>query len=95
MWNLKLNTKDPVYETGTDSGIQGVDWLPRRGAVVGGGMEWEAGISRCTSPLYSTENYIQNPVINHNGKEYFFLEKNAYLCIELNHCCAPEVNATL
>ena len=47
MWNLKLNTKDPVYETGTDSGIRGVDWLPRRGAVVGGGMEWEAGISRC------------------------------------------------
>ena len=43
-------------------------------------MEWEAGISRCQVLytewinnkvlLYSTENYIQYPVINHNGKEY-------------------------
>ena len=45
-----------------------------------GGMEWEFGISRCKLLckkwinnkvlLYSTGNYIQYPVINHNGKEY-------------------------
>ena len=45
----------------------------------GGGMEWEAGVSRCTPLyaewihnkvlLYSTGNYSQYPVINHNGKE--------------------------
>ena len=50
----------------------------REGA--GGGMEWEVGVSRCKLLyagwinnkvlLYSTENYIQYPMINHNGKEY-------------------------
>ena len=43
-------------------------------------MEWEVGVSRCKLLyiewinnkvlLYSTENYIQYPVINHKGKEY-------------------------
>ena len=47
---------------------------------VGGGMEWQVGVSRCKLLyiewinnkvlLYSTEKYIQYPVINHNGKEY-------------------------
>ena len=46
----------------------------------GGGMDWEFGISRCKLLyiewinnkvlLYSERNYIQYPVINHNGKEY-------------------------
>ena len=45
-----------------------------------GGMEWEFGVSRCKLGyigwinskvlLYSTGNYIQYPVISHNGKEY-------------------------
>ena len=45
----------------------------------GGGMDWEFGISRCKLLylervnnkvlLYSTGNYIQYPVVNHNGKE--------------------------
>ena len=44
-------------------------------------MEWEVEVSRCkllyiewinnkVLPL-STEDYIQYPMINHNGKEYF------------------------
>ena len=51
-----------------------------QGAGVGGWMDWEFGISRCKLLyidwiknkviLYSTGNYIQYPVINHNGKEY-------------------------
>ena len=51
-----------------------------RGEGVGGGSVWEFGISRCkllyiewiNSKVlqYSTGNYIQYPVINHNGKEY-------------------------
>ena len=50
-----------------------------KGEGVGGGMEREVGISRCKllyiewinkGLLYSTGNYIQYPVINHNGKEY-------------------------
>ena len=46
----------------------------------GGGMEWEVGFSRGKLLyikwinnkvlLYSTGNYIQYPMINHNGKEY-------------------------
>ena len=49
-----------------------------KGEEVGGGIEWEAGVSRCKLLhigwinnkvlLYSTGNYIQYPVINHNGK---------------------------
>ena len=44
-----------------------------------GRMEWQVGVSRCKLLhieginkvlLYSTENYIQCPVINYNGKEY-------------------------
>ena len=45
-----------------------------------GGKDWEFGISRCkllyigwinnNALLYNTGNYIQYPVINHNGKEY-------------------------
>ena len=51
-----------------------------QGRGVGGGMDWEFGIRRCKllyiewinnrALLYSTGNYIQYPVINHNGKEF-------------------------
>ena len=50
-----------------------------KGEGSGGGMDWEFGISRCKLLytgwinnkvlLYSTGNYIQYPVINHNGTE--------------------------
>ena len=46
-----------------------------------GGMDWQVMASRCNLLytewisnkvlLYSTENYIQNLMINHNGKKYF------------------------
>ena len=51
-----------------------------KGEGVGGGMEWEVEVSRCKLLytewirtkilLYSTGNYIQYPMICHNGKEY-------------------------
>ena len=51
-----------------------------QGGGVGGGMEWEVAFSRCKLlyrewinnkiELYSTENYIQYPMMNHDGKEY-------------------------
>ena len=51
------------------------------------GLDWEFGISRWKLVyiewvnnkvlLYSTENYIQYPVINHNEKEY--KKKNVYI----------------
>ena len=49
-------------------------------AKVGEGMNWDFGISKCKLLyiewinnkvlVYSTGNYIQYLVINHNGKEY-------------------------
>ena len=54
-------------------------WLPK-GSGSGGGMGWEFRISRCKQLytewinnkvlLYGTGNWVQYPVINHNGKEY-------------------------
>ena len=50
-----------------------------KGEGLGGATEWEGGVSRCKLLyiewinnkilLYSTENYIQYAMINHNGKE--------------------------
>ena len=43
--------------------------------------------------LYSTGNYSQYPVINHNGKEY---EKECvYICVTESLCCTAESNTTL
>ena len=79
-----------------------------KGEGVGGGMEWEAGVSRCKLVyiewinnkvlLYSTENYIQNPMINHNGKEYFLnvcININIYIHITESLCCTAANNTTL
>ena len=51
-----------------------------KGEEGGRGMDWEFGVRRCKLLyiewinnkvlLYSTGNYSQYPVINHNGKEY-------------------------
>ena len=61
-----------------------------KGEGIGGGMEWEAGVSRCNllyiewinnkALLYSTGNYIQYPMINHNGKEYYKQNIYVYIC---------------
>ena len=65
-------------------------------------MDWEFGVGRCKLLhlgrinnkvlMYSTGNYIQNPVINHNGKEY---EKNVYICITESLWCTAGSNTTL
>ena len=56
-----------------------------------GRKEWEFGISRCKLLyiewinnkvlVYSTGNYIQYPVINHNGKEYIYVCVCVYIYI--------------
>ena len=53
-----------------------------------GGMDWEFGVSRCKLVYieyinikvlqYRAGNYIQYPVVNHNGKEY---KKRIYKCV--------------
>ena len=57
-----------------------------KGEGVWGRVDWEFGISRCKLLyiewinnkvlLYSTGNYIQYPVINHNGKEKIKYQKH-------------------
>ena len=69
----------------------------------GGGMDWEFRVSRCkllciewinnTVLLYNTGNYIQCPVINHNGKEY--KKELIYICVTKSLCCTAEINITL
>ena len=61
-----------------------------KGEAVGGGIEWEVGISRCKLfytewinkvLLYSMRNYIQYPMMNHNAKEYFLKRMCVYIYI--------------
>ena len=45
--------------------------------------------------LYSTENYIQYLVINHNEKEYIYVYICMYVCITESLFCTAESNTTL
>ena len=75
---MKYDINELIYKTDLQTYRTDL-WLPR-GREGGGGMDWEFGISRCKLLhiewinnkvlLYSTGNYIQYPVRNHNGKEY-------------------------
>ena len=73
-----------------------------------GGKEWEFEISRGKLLyiewinnkvlLYSTGNYIQHPVTNHNGKEYETEYIYIYIyiiCITELLCCTEDINTTL
>ena len=54
-----------------------------QGERVGEGMEWKVGVSRCKLLyiewinnkvlLYSTEKYIQYPMINHKKRMYIYM----------------------
>ena len=99
MWNLKYDTNEPTYKTETDSQTQRTDKrLPR----VGGGISWGYGVSGCKLLyiewinnkvlLYRAENYIQYPVINHNGKE---CNKECIYIITESLCYTAEANTTL
>ena len=78
MWNLKCDRNEHIYETKTLTDTENRLVVAKQG--VGEGKDREFGISRCKLVyigwinnkvlLYSTGNYIQYPVINHNGKEY-------------------------
>ena len=74
-------------------------------------MDWEFGISRCKLLyiaginnkvlLYRAGNYIQYPVINHNGKEYekdyiyIYMCVCVCVCVTESLCCTAEINTTL
>ena len=68
-------------------------------------MEWEFGVSRCKLLyiewinnkilLYSTRNYIQYPVVNHNGKDYENKYTHTHTHIYESFYCTAEINTTL
>ena len=78
MWNRKYDTNELIYKIQSDRhGKQTHGY--QRGKVVDERLI-SSGINIYTllyikqitnkDPLYSTENYIQYLIINHNGKEY-------------------------
>ena len=78
-WNLKYKTIECIYEIEKDTDIE------KRLVVAKGegGRDWDFGISGCKLLyigwiLYGTGNYIQYPMVNHNGKE------KEYLYVKLN-----------
>ena len=48
-------------------------------------------IDKQQGPTVQHGNYIQYPVINHNGKEY----EKEYICITESFCCMAEINTML
>ena len=72
-----MTQSQPNYETETDSENRLVVAKVGGGEAGGGERDGESGVSRYKLlyreginkvPRYSTGNYIQYPVINHNGK---------------------------
>ena len=71
--------------------------MAAKGKGVGEGMECKGGVSRCKllyrewinnkNLLYSTQNYIQYPMIEHIRKEY----KNV-ICISKSFCWTAVIN---
>ena len=72
MWNLKYDKNERICETNRLTDIEN-RLVVVKGLVGRRELDWEFGISRCIEwmnkiLLYSTGNYIQYPVINHNEK---------------------------
>ena len=95
MPNLKYDTNEPVDKTETDSQTRRTDlWLPRGSEVrVSGCKLWHMVEINNTVLLYSTENYIQYPMINCNGKEYS--KKSVHICLTESLWYAGEINTML
>ena len=93
--NLSMKQKQTYGHREQTCGCQGGEVWGREGGEVAV-SRWKLLYIEWTNNkvlLYSTENYIQYPMINHNGKEY--LKKNVYLCIAESLCCTAEIYTTL
>ena len=65
--------------------------------------EWKVGVSKCKLLyierlnnkvlLYSTGNYIQYLMKNHNGKECF--KKNVHIHVTESICCTAEIHTSI
>ena len=81
-------------------------WLLKR-RKSGGVKDWDFGISRCKLLYiewinkflpYSTRNYIQYPMINHNAKVYelyIYIYTHIHVCVTESLCHAAKINTTL
>ena len=90
LWNLKYNTDELVYKTGTDSQTQRIDlWLQERAGLGAEASRRKALHIAWTNKvlLQSTGSYIQYPVINHNGKGIW---SRIYTWITWPLCCVLE-----
>ena len=77
MWNIVYDANLSIKRKQTHRHREQMHGRPKERRW--GEIDWEFGTSRCKLLymeqinsevlLYSTENYIQYPVINHNGKE--------------------------
>ena len=95
IWNLKCDTNEVIYKTGTDSQTYKTSlWLPKekegRYRLGVWDQQSQTTIYKINNNilLYSTGNYIQYPVINHKGKEYekeHIYETEPLSCIP-QHC---------
>ena len=98
--NLSTKQKQTHRHREHTYGGQGKGW--------GNGMNWEFGISRYKllpikwiddkGLLYSTENYIQFPEIDHGGWQIIQKKKkNVYIYIYMTEllCCSSEIGTAL
>ena len=98
MWTLKYDTNVQYLSMKQKQTHRHREWICGCQVGAGEGKDWEFGISRCKLfyirwinnkvLLYGTGNYIQYPVINHNGKEY----EKEHVCITESLCCTAEIN---
>ena len=88
MWNPKYKAHELTYETEIDSQAEN-RLVVAKGEEGWGGRSWEPEIGRCQLfhkgcmsnqvLLCSTGHYTQYPEINHNGKEYIYLNLALYI----------------
>ena len=78
MWDLKYDTKEPIYETEREpwtqemtGGCQGRGLGGRRGHLALAGISFYIGWIKKVL-LHSMKNCIQYPIIEHNGKDYVY-----------------------
>ena len=103
LWNLKYGAIEHIFKIETEPWRRKTNlWFPR-GEWGGRGVDWEFRVSRCKLLnlewidnkilQYNTENSIQSPGVNHNGKEY--KRKNVFMCITKSLYCTIEISIRL
>ena len=88
MWNLKYDTNEHIHETKTD--------LQRLPGGLGEARTGRLGLTVCRLfyigwinnkvLLYTTGNYIQYLVTNHNEKEHICINKSLCCRTAFKHC---------